>query len=171
MKATTKFLELVQNDFGIYHYVHQWCGMLRGQDFSCNTFSQETQKCYVLLRIFCWKFFLCSTQKIDGNLLILKNVFFHFFPILAETVKNSNYIISLSSRPAVFCLLYVSSDFQTAGLSQPYFTPIIFLHDLRAIWNDFPLHSIHMFTVKKLENGEKSDEENQSTVIVLTSDK
>lgn len=30
-KATAKFLESVQNDFGIYHYVHQWCRMLHGQ--------------------------------------------------------------------------------------------------------------------------------------------
>lgn len=57
--------------------------------------------------------------------------------------------MSVFQASCVLCLSDASSDFQTAGLPQPYFTPIIFLHDLKAISNDFSPDSIHMFIVEK----------------------
>ena len=73
--------------------------------------------------------------------------FLSYFSWDSKEFKLHN--ISVFQTSCVLCLLNVSSDFQTAGLSQPYLIPVIFLRDLKAIWNDFSPDSIHMFIVKK----------------------
>lgn len=100
---------------------------------SCNTFSQKTQKHYIAENFLLGFFFFCSTWKIDGNLLILKEC---FPPFLSHFSKDSKefklYNISVLHASCVLCLSDASSDFPAAGLSQSYFTPIIFLHDLQS---------------------------------------
>lgn len=86
------------------------------------------------------------------------------FSILAKTVKILNYITSLFFQTScVLCLSDASSDFPTAGLSQPYFTPIIFLHDLQSDFKwFFSLLNAHVYSKKKKENGKWNDKEKQS---------
>lgn len=101
---------------------------------SCSTFCQEIKNAVDCSEFSAGILFFFSVQlrkKYDN--LILKGC---FPPLLSHFSKNSKefklYNISVLHASCVLCLSDASSDFQTAGLSQPYFTPIIFLHDLQS---------------------------------------